>query len=330
MIITRTPYRVSMFGGGTDYPDWYRKHGGSVLGFAINKYSWISLRKLPPFFPHTHRIVWSKIENVKSFNDIEHPIVRHVLASEGIHCGVEIHHTGDLPARSGLGTSSAFTVGLLNAIRAFRGQHIDCEELANRSIYVERDLVGDNVGSQDQIWAAFGGFGKVDFNKDDTFSVNPLFISNDSIAELNDWMMLVFTGLSRSSSEMAGKQISNFKDRENQLHRMREMVDEGFSILTSHCSPRNIGNLLHESWKLKRSLADGVSTNEIDQIYDTAMSYGAIGGKLLGAGGGGFFLFVAPPQCHEKIRSRLRALVHVPFKIGAERSRVVVYEQEES
>jgi D-glycero-alpha-D-manno-heptose-7-phosphate kinase len=325
MIITRTPYRISLFGGGTDYVDYYRNNGGAVLGFAINKYCWVTLRKLPPFFEHRHRIVWSRIELANSFNDITHPIVKSVLASEGIHCGVEIHHDGDLPARSGLGSSSSFAVGLLNAIRAFRGHRISAEDLAREAIHIERDLVGDNVGAQDQMWAAYGGFNFMEFCKDDRFFVNPVTISRESVNELNKWFLLVFTGLSRSASEMAGKQIANMANAQSSLDRMKEMVFEAMDILHSG-TPEQLGALLHDSWKLKRGLAKGVSTDKVDDIYEVAIGAGAIGGKLLGAGGGGFLLFMAPPERHNKIRERLKNFVHVPFTIGAEGSRVVFYE----
>jgi D-glycero-alpha-D-manno-heptose-7-phosphate kinase len=269
--------------------------------------------------------VWSKIELANSFDDISHPIVKAVLASEGIHTGVEIHHDGDLPARSGLGASSSFCVGLINAIRAYRGQMPSKADLAREAIHIERDIVGDNVGVQDQLWAAHGGFNVMHFNTDDEFSVEPISIGVDKTKELNSWMMLLFTGISRSASTMAGKQIANFPTKQADLGRMHEMVPEAKKIL-SEGSPSDIGFLLHEAWRLKRGLATGVSNETIDDIYNVALECGAVGGKLLGAGGGGFMLLVAPPDKHAYIRSRLSEFVHVPFKIGAEGSRVVVYE----
>ena len=327
MIITRTPFRISFFGGGTDYPGWYREHGGAVLATTIDKYCYISLRCLPPFFEHKHRIVYSRIENVHHNDEIEHPAVRAVLNWANVVDGLEIHHDGDLPARSGLGSSSAFTVGLAHALYGLRGQMASKQALAKDAIHIEQDLIGENVGSQDQVSAAYGGFNRIDFYRDDSFDVAPVILPGRRLEDLRDHLMLCFTGLSRIADKIAKSQIDNFKNRETELKRMREMVDEAVAILAdSRICIDEFGKLLDLSWKYKRSLSDQVSTPEIDQIYDEAMRAGAIGGKILGAGGGGFMLIFAKPEKHAAIRERLKKLVHVSFNFDDSGSRVVLYQ----
>jgi D-glycero-alpha-D-manno-heptose-7-phosphate kinase len=327
MIITRTPFRISFFGGGTDYPKWYRENGGAVLATTIDKYCYISLRCLPPFFDHKHRIVYSRIENVHHIDEIEHPAVRAVLNWANVVDGLEIHHDGDLPARSGLGSSSAFTVGLTHALYGLRGQMASKQTLSKDAIHIEQDIIGENVGSQDQISAAYGGFDRIDFYRDDSFDVAPVILPGHRLQELRDHLMLCFTGFSRIADKVAKSQIDNFKHREAELKRMREMVDEAVSILTdSRICIDEFGKLLDLSWKYKRSLSDQVSTPEIDQLYDEAMRAGAIGGKILGAGGGGFMLIFAKPEKHAAIRERLKKLVHVTFNFDDSGSRVVLYQ----
>jgi D-glycero-alpha-D-manno-heptose-7-phosphate kinase len=327
MIISRTPFRISLFGGGTDYPAWYRQHGGAVLGMTIDKYCYISVRTLPPFFDHRHRIVYSTVELVKEFSEIRHPVVRAVLTEIGPDCGLEIHHDGDLPARSGLGSSSSFTVGLLNAMHAFYGRMSSAKQLAAEAIRMEQEVVGENVGSQDQIWAAFGGLNVITFLTDDSFDVMPVPLSRQRRIDLQDHLLLFFTGLSRYSSTIAGAKIANLDKRASQLNIMRSMVDEAILILIDDRRPiKEIGGLLHDSWCLKRELADSVSNPEIDSIYEAARAAGAIGGKLLGAGGGGFMLVFARPEAHPAIRERLARLVEVSFEVGSAGSRIVVYE----
>ena len=327
MIITRTPFRISFFGGGTDYPLWFSEHGGSVLSTTINKYCYITCRLLPPFFEHKHRIVYSTIESVLFIKDIKHPSVRNVLQWAKVEEGLEIHHNGDLPARSGLGSSSAFTVGLTHALHCLRGQMVSKSTLAKNAIHIEQDLIGENVGSQDQVAAAFGGFNRIDFHRDSTFNVYPVIIPIQRRNELLDHLMLCFTGLSRIADQIAKSQLINFKARENELQRMYEMVDEAISILgNSTISIDEFGRLLDQSWKYKRSLSDQVSTPEIDYIYDQALLAGAIGGKILGAGGGGFLLLFAKPDKHAAIRERLRHLVHVSFNFDDSGSRVVLFQ----
>ncbi|MDP1774214.1 MAG: hypothetical protein Q8L15_18250 [Methylobacter sp.] len=327
MIITRTPFRISFFGGGTDYPDWYREHGGAVLATTIDKYCYITCRHLPPFFEHRHRIVYSRIENVRHNDEIEHPAVRAVFNWANVVDGLEIHHDGDLPARSGLGSSSAFTVGLAHALYGLRGQMVSQDTLAKDAIHIEQSLIGENVGSQDQVSAAYGGFNRIDFHRDDSFNVSPLILPGYRREELHDHLMLCFTGLSRIADEIAKSKIDNFKNRETELNLMKEMVYEATTILSdSRVSIDEFGKLLDLSWKYKRSLSDRVSTPEIDHIYDEAMRAGAIGGKILGAGGGGFMLLFAKPDKHAAIREHLKDLVHVSFNFEDSGSRVVLYQ----
>ncbi|MEI6150137.1 MAG: kinase, partial [bacterium] len=277
MIISRTPYRVSFLGGGTDYPAWYREHGGAVLSATIARYCYLTCRWLPPFFEHKSRIVYSIIEDVMRAEDIQHPAVRECLLHLGIRDGVEIHHDGDLPKMTGLGTSSAFTVGLLHALHALRGESRSCMQLATEAIHVERDRCGDRVGSQDQVSAAFGGLNHIRFAPDDSISVNPIHLPTERMAEFQDSLLLFFTGFSRYSSEVVAEQLHNIPKKGNELSEMAAMVDQGLRILTSGRDLTDFGRLLHESWMLKRSLSTRVSTPAIDAMYETARKVGAIG-----------------------------------------------------
>jgi len=313
MIITRTPFRISFFGGGTDYPVWYEKHGGAVLSTAIDKYCYITCRNFPPFFDARTRIVWSKIELKNDVEEIEHPAVKGVMKFLEIKDGLEIHHAADLPARSGLGASSSFTVGLLNALYALRGETPDRGQLVNDAIHVERNIIGESVGSQDQVAAAFGGFNKITFRPDHSIEVAPLAIRPEVLAALQDRLLLFFTGLSRSASEIASAQIKNTPNKEKELKMMHAMVDQAAGFLEKG-DVDAFGRLLHESWQLKRSLSDVISTPHIDAIYEAAREAGALGGKILGAGGGGFMLIYADPAKHATIKERLKSLLHVPFK----------------
>lgn len=326
MIVTRTPFRVSFFGGGTDYPAWFREHGGAVFAGTINKYCYITCRHLPPFFDHKHRIVYSRIENVKNIGDIQHPAVKAVFEWANVKDGMEVHYDGDLPARSGLGSSSSFTVGLVNAIRALNGKMTDKESLARDAIHIEQEIIGENVGSQDQVSAAFGGLNQIEFNRNGSFSVSPVIISSGRREELRSHLMLFFTGFSRVASEIAASKVANFKHRGADLKAIRQMVDESLAILQNQNTPITLfGKLLADAWLRKRALSDRVSTPEVDQLYETALQAGAIGGKLLGAGGGGFMLIFAKPEFHSRIRDRLSNLVYVPFDFEDTGSRVVLY-----
>jgi len=326
MIISRTPFRVSLFGGGTDYPSWYEEHGGAVLGFAINRYCYITLRHLPPFFNYRHRIVYSRVEMVSELSEIEHPAVRAVLTDMAIEEGLEIHHDGDLPARSGLGSSSAFTVGLINALNALRGQIIHKQVLASEAIRIEQRVIKENVGSQDQIWAAYGGFNRIEFSRQG-FRVAPIIVPERRSRDLLDHVVLYFTGFQRLADGVAKQKLANFNNRHSQLKRIHGMVDEAVSILADRNRPiTEIGELLHEAWTLKRSLCSVVSNDTIDEIYNVGRTAGAIGGKLLGAGSGGFFLFFIPPERRPALREALHGLVEVSIDIDHDGSSIVLFE----
>ena len=327
MIITRTPFRISLFGGGTDYPAWYQENGGSVIGMAINRYCYISIRELPPFFEHKHRIVYSRIENVRDIAEIEHPAVRAVLQETDVRIGLELHHDGDLPARSGLGSSSSFTVGLLNAIHALKGQMVTKRFLAEEAIRIEQKVIVENVGSQDQVWAAYGGFNRIDFKQDDTFTVAPVIMPQGRKQDLMSHLMLFFTGFSRYASEIAKHKIANLKKKAAHLHGIRAMVDEAQGILASpQADLALLGRLMHDGWRLKRELADTISTQAIDDIYQAGCDAGALGGKILGAGGGGFILFFVDPARQQAVRERLANLIEVSFSIDHAGSSVVLYQ----
>lgn len=327
MIISRTPFRVSLFGGGTDYPGWYQAHGGAVIGTAINKYCYITVRNLPPFFEHKHRIVYSKVELPNALNEIEHPSVKAVLGEMKHEKGIEIQHQADLPARSGLGSSSSFTVGLLNAMKAQRGEICSPQWLMEESIRIEQDVIKENVGSQDQCWAAHGGTNFIEFHSSGDISVTPLIMQRGTVNALNSHIMLFFTGLSRIASNIAGKKIANIDKKHQQLEVMQSMAYHAKDIIQqSNVHIQDLGDMLQESWSLKKQLADNITTSEVDAIYQQAMQAGAYGGKLLGAGGGGFLMFLAPPEKHEVIKRKLNRLIHVDVKTGACGSKIVMYE----
>jgi D-glycero-alpha-D-manno-heptose-7-phosphate kinase len=327
MIISRTPFRVSLFGGGTDYPDWIREHGGAVLGMAINKYCYITARRLPPFFEHKHRIVYSAIEAVQEIAQIKHPAVRAVFSEMGVTQGLEVHHNADLPARSGLGSSSSFTVGLLNTLYALQGRIRSKAALAAEATRIEQEVIGESVGCQDQLWAAYGGLNRIDFGRDRGISVKPLILSAARRRELVGSLLLVFSGLSRFASEVAEQKINNLARNERQLLTLRQMVDDAMELIADEREPiHRIGELLHESWMLKRSLANRVTNDRVDEIYRAAMAAGASGGKLLGAGGGGFLAFVTRPERRAAVSTALQGLIQVSVDVDVDGSRIMVYE----
>jgi D-glycero-alpha-D-manno-heptose-7-phosphate kinase len=329
MIISRTPFRISFFGGGTDYPAWYQEHGGAVVGMAINKYCYISVRRLPPFFEHRSRIVYSKVELVREIDEIQHPAVRGVLSDLGVTDGLEIHHDADLPARSGLGSSSAFTVGLVNALHALDSRMVTKADLARSAIRIEQDVLKENVGCQDQIWAAYGGCNRIEFLPDGTFTVAPLMLKRERCDEFLRRVMLVFTGFSRFASEIAGEQIKNIGRRQQHLRSMHDLVGSAIDVLVNERAPlREIGKMLHESWLLKRDIATCVSNNQIDEIYEAGRAAGAIGGKLLGAGGGGFMMFFVEPEDRERVREALKDLIHVSVGLDRDGSKIVLFQPE--
>ena len=326
MIISKTPFRISFFGGGTDYPVWYRESEGAVLATTIDKFCYISCRYLPPFFEHKYRIVYSKVENVKEVQDIQHPSVRAVIDYMGIEEGLEIHHDGDLPARTGLGSSSSFTVGMLHALHAHKGVMPTKKRLASEAIHIERNVLKENVGSQDQVLAAIGGFHKVHFAPDDDFRMTPVTIGKERLRQLQDHLMLYFTGTRRFASEIAKEQIKETPKRKSELTAMFDLVEKALTVLSGSTDLAEFGRLLHENWSLKRSLTGRISNPQIDEIYETARSAGAIGGKLLGAGGGGFMLLFARPEDQPKVVAALDGLLRVPFKFETQGSQIVVYE----
>jgi D-glycero-alpha-D-manno-heptose-7-phosphate kinase len=327
MIISRTPFRISLFGGGTDYPAWFHEHGGAVLGTAINKYSYISVRKLPPFFEHRYRIAYSRLEFVREIGEIKHPVVREVLAELQLDDGLEIHSDSDLPARSGIGSSSAFTVGLLHALSALNGRMVTKSELGREAIRVEQELLNEAVGAQDQLWAAFGGLNHITFSPDGDFEVNPIVLARDRRNELMRSVMMFFTGFSRNASDIAQHQIANMPQRKQQLRGIQAMVRDALEILYDDANfIRSLGEILHESWCLKRELAESVSTPIVDEMYEVARKAGAIGGKLLGAGGGGFMIFLVEPERRQHVRERLANFIHVPVDIDHDGSKIVLYQ----
>ncbi|MFC1809667.1 kinase [Candidatus Omnitrophota bacterium] len=325
MIISRTPFRISFFGGGTDYPLWYKERGGCVLATTINKYCYITCRFLPPFFEHTSRIIYSKMEHVKTIDEIDHPSVRECLRFLNIDRGVEIHHDGDLPARAGLGSSSSFTVGLLHTLHALKGSMPTKRQLALDAIHVEQEMIQENVGSQDQVLASFGGFNLIEFNKDKKIDVKPVTISLQRAQEFQNHLLLFFTGFSRNSSEVAADQVKRISSNKKELEKMQELVKEALTILNSNESLAKFGKLLHENWLLKKSLSSEITTPQIEEVYDVARNAGALGGKVLGAGGGGFMLFFAEPEKHVFIREKLKDLLYVPFRFENLGSQIIFY-----
>ena len=318
---------MSFFGGGTDYPAWYRENGGAVLVTTIDKYCYISVRELPPFFDHRFRIVYSIVENVKEIDEIQHPAVRAVLSRLGVTRGLEIHHDGDLPARSGLGSSSAFTVGLLSAIAALEGRHSSKDSLANEAIHVEQCMLREAVGVQDQISTAFGGFNHITMRSDGTFQVNPVILPPERLGALQDHLMLVFTGVSRIAADVAKAQLDNLKHRQKELRMVQEMVDEAIAILTSPATDLvEFGHLLHRVWMIKRTLSSQVSNSKVDALYDAALRAGAVGGKLLGAGGGGFMLLFVRPEDRARVVAALPDHITVPIRFESAGSRIVLYQ----
>ena len=294
------------------------------MSASIDKYCYISCRFLPPFFKYKHRIVYSQQENVSKINDIDHPSVRECMRYAGIKDGLEIHHDGDLPAMSGLGSSSAFTVGFLNALSGLTGGVKNKRQLALDAIHVEQNLIKENVGSQDQTAVAFGGLNRIDFGGTKEISVKPLLVNSARLEALPNHLMLFFTGLSRDASKTAKEQIENIKDRNSELRLMHQIVDEGTAIITN--SKRNLdefGKLLNETWKVKKSLSSKITNPYLDAIYDTGKQAGALGGKLLGAGGGGFMLFFAPPERHKKIKEKLKKFLYVPINFDYMGSQVI-------
>lgn len=325
MIISRTPFRVSFFGGGTDYPDWVSAHGGAVLSTAIDKYTYITGRVLPPFFDHRHRVAYSVVEHVKKAEDLRHPAIRAALAEYAGDEGLEIHCDADLPARSGLGSSSAFMVGLLNTLEALRGRRVSPTWLAREAIRYEHEVLRETVGFQDQVATAHGGLNFIRFHAGGGFQVEPVVLPPGRRRALEESLMLVFTGFSRCASEVARSQVENRTANSCLLPRLRAQVDEALDLLGSARDLRGFGELLDEGWRLKRALSDRVSTPAIDRLYGAARNAGAVGGKLLGAGGGGFLLLFVEPERRAAVRAALADLIEVPFAFENGGSQIIYH-----
>lgn len=345
MIISRTPFRMSFFGGGTDYPQWFEKHGGAVLATTINKYCYITCRYLPPFFKHKSRIIYSQMEHVNKIEEIDHPAVREVLRYLKIRQGIEIHHDGDLPARTGLGSSSSFTVGLLNALYALKGKMVTKDQLAREAIMIEQEKCGDNVGCQDQTLAAYGGLNYIEFGGNEHLQVHKVTLPKERVKLLQEHFIMVFTGFHRppdhskiidpsaqrelkrtTSSDIVSHQLKAMSKNEKELKNMQQMTLRALEVLNSNESFDKFGKLLHESWMLKKTLSGKITTPEIDNIYDVARSAGASGGKLLGAGSGGFFLLFAHKEKQQKIKEKLKKLLFIPFKFESLGSQIIFYQ----
>ncbi len=325
MIISRTPFRISFFGGGTDYPAWFKDHPGAVLATTIDKYCYITARYLPPFFEHRSRIIYSQMEHVHGIDEIDHPSVRETLRFLKINEGVEIHHDGDLPARAGLGSSSAFTVGLLNVLYALKGYMPTKDQLAREAIYIEQEMIKENVGCQDQMLVAYGGLNYIEFGGAGHLNVRRVTLSADTIGRLQRHMMLFFTGFSRTASQIAVHQIANIPKKTKELKAMHGLVQQALQCLND-AKLRDFGKLLDESWQMKRSLSDKISTEQLDGIYKKALKAGALGGKLLGAGGGGFMLVYAEPDRQAEVRKSLSGLLEIPFRFENLGSQIIFYQ----
>tara|TARA_Y100001970_G_scaffold292708_1_gene435347 strand:- start:3232 stop:4212 length:981 start_codon:yes stop_codon:yes gene_type:complete len=322
VIISKTPYRISLLGGGTDYPSWYKLNNGQVLSFTIDKYVYITFRPLPNFFGHKLRLVYSKIENVQSSDKLIHPTAKQILKYHNIKKGFEIHYDGDLPSHSGLGSSSCFSVGLINAISAYKKIKYSKYDLAKTAIKIEQELVRETVGSQDQINASFGGFNHIKFFKNKKFSVNKISLSNNRLKKFEDNLLLFYTGQSRMSQNIANSYIHNKKIRDKYFYNIHDTVNQGLTILKNG-SLDDFGRLLNYYWNQKKQLSNKISNDYIDSIYTKAIKAGALGGKITGAGGGGFILFYAPKDKHVKLRKVLKKLLHVPFKFEKKGSSII-------
>ena len=326
MIITQTPFRMSFFGGGTDYPEFFKENGGSVISTTFDKYCYVTVRHLPRFFDYKNQVTYGIIERTNSTDEIKHPAVREAMKYLDMR-ELRIVYEADLPARTGLGTSSSFAVGMLNAFYALKGKYADKRKLADDAIHLERELCNESGGIQDQIAVSFGGLNRIDFSGMG-YNVTPVIISIDRKKALNENLMLFFTGFSRMSSEIADKQKKNTKNKIKELNEMKSLVDDAEKVLTSKCDLNEFGRLLDYSWKLKRGITDEISTNTIDQIYEMALKAGAVGGKLLGAGGGGFLLFYVEKDKQPKVKEALEDFLYVPFEFEDAGTRIMYYQPE--
>ena len=327
MIITQTPFRMSFFGGGTDFSGFYNEHGGAVISTTFDKYCYVTVRHLPRFFDYKTHLSYSQNEQVNSYDEIKHPAIRNAMKWLDMH-EIRLTYESDLPARSGLGTSSSFAVGMLEAFYALKGQYAGKRKLADDAIYLERELCKEAGGIQDQIAASFGGFNRINFSKDG-YTVNPIVISPERKQSLNARLMLFFTGFSRFSSDIQKETEKSMKDKTAELIKMYGLVDEAEKILTDkNTNLDEFGRLLDYTWKFKRGISSGISTSSIDEQYDCAIKAGALGGKLLGAGGGGFLLFYVPLDKHAAVKSALKNQLYVPFQFESEGTKIIFYNPE--
>lgn len=329
MIITKTPFRMSFFGGGTDMEEFFREHGGAVISTTFDKYCYVTVRHLPGFFDWSTHLTYSKMEYVNSYDEIQHPAIRNAMKMLDMH-DLRLTYDADLPARSGLGTSSSFAVGMLNAFYALKGKYADKKKLADEAIYLERVLCQEAGGWQDQIAASYGGFNKINFNKDGTYDVLPIIISPERKKQLDDNLLMFFTGFTRFSSDVQKANAAGHVDKTKQKLEMLGLVDEAEKILTD--KERNLddfGRMLDHTWKLKRQTGAAITTSGIDELYARGIEAGALGGKLLGAGGGGFLVFYVQPEKKEVVKEAMKDLLYVPFHFEDGGSRVLYYAAED-
>lgn len=328
MIITRTPIRISFLGGGTDYPDYFLQHGGQTLGVAIDKYSYVTVNQLADLFDYSIHVSYSRSERVSSLDEIVHPSVRECLRKTEIYGGVEIHYMGDLPARTGLGSSSSFTVGLLHALHAFKGSFVANGALAAEAVHVEQNMIKERVGVQDQYTCAHGGLLKLKFNQENVVKVHPLPLTKNRMDQLNGHLMLFYTRIRRHAHEILDEQLKktvNGKITED-LSYLNDLVDQGLDILVNNHPISQFGELLDNAWEIKKRLSGKITNSEIDQYYSTARKAGAIGGKLLGAGGGGFLLLFVSPDKQDAVSSALKGLSSVSFSFDHSGSTLFFYQ----
>ena len=327
MVIVKTPFRMSFFGGGTDIKEFYSEYGGSVISTTFDKYCYVTARRLPEFFDYSSEFVYSRIERVNGVDQIQHPLIRNCMKYVQLH-HIHLAYDADLPARTGLGTSSSFAVGLLHAFHTMKGEFADKRKLADEAIYVERVLCQEAGGIQDQIAASFGGLNRIDMDADG-YQVMPIVISKESKANLNRSLMLFFTGFSHFSSTVQKKLKEDLPAKVKRLNYMKSLVNEAQNVLTTSKTLYEFGVLLNETWKIKKSLSGGISTDIIDDMYEKAIKAGAVGGKLLGSGGGGFLLFYVEPDKQEYVRKALKELLYIPFKFETSGTHILYYDGED-
>lgn len=327
MIITKTPFRMSFFGGGTDMEEYFKEYGGAVLSTTFDKYCYVNVRHLPPFFEYKTELSYSITERVHNVNEIKHPAIRNAMKMLKMY-DLRLIYEADLPARSGLGTSSSFAVGMLNAFYALKGKYADKKRLADDAIYLERVLCGEAGGWQDQIAASFGGFNKITFDANG-YEVNPVIVSPERKKQLNDNLQLYFTGFTRFSADIQSKNKGLNSEKNMYLKEMRDMVEEAEKVLVNKTENLNeFGRLLNYTWRLKKNTGEGISTNKIDELYQKGINAGALGGKLLGAGGGGFLLFYVEPEAQERVKKAMGKLLDIPFRFEDHGTKVIYYAPE--